>query len=192
MSRGSDAQAVDQDFFCLERLLRREQVQGSGDFVGMGRRRGASDGGGLSRVEEDGRSAALGSPTTAWPVSQYHLAKEIGVPPCRVNEIVHGQRRISADTALRLARSFSTSERFRINLQSRYDLEGRRAGWAMRSTASARLRRPAEPKGSALDAAGPLRDGYRPACRRGRGASYELHTGLPRNRGDMTRRPCCS
>ena len=56
-------------------------------------------------------------------VSQYRLAKEIGVPARRVNEIVHGQRRISADTALRLARFFSTSERFWINLQSRYDLE---------------------------------------------------------------------
>jgi antitoxin HigA-1 len=40
-----------------------------------------------------------------------------------INEIVHGQRRISADTALRLARHFGTSERFRINLQARYDLE---------------------------------------------------------------------
>jgi antitoxin HigA-1 len=51
------------------------------------------------------------------------LAKEIGVSARRVNEIVHGQRRISADTALRLARFFGTSERFWINLQSRYDLE---------------------------------------------------------------------
>ena len=56
-------------------------------------------------------------------VSQYQLAKEISVPARRINEIVHGQRRISADTALRLARFFGTSERFWINLQSRYDLE---------------------------------------------------------------------
>jgi antitoxin HigA-1 len=56
-------------------------------------------------------------------VSQYRLAKEIGVPARRINEIVHGQRRISADTALRLARFFGTSERFWINLQARYDLE---------------------------------------------------------------------
>ena len=56
-------------------------------------------------------------------VSQYHLAKEIGVPARRINEIVHGQRRISADTALRLARYFGTSEQFWINLQARYDLE---------------------------------------------------------------------
>jgi addiction module HigA family antidote len=56
-------------------------------------------------------------------LSQYQLAKEISVPPRRINEIVHGQRRISADTALRLARFFGTSERFWLNLQARYDLE---------------------------------------------------------------------
>jgi antitoxin HigA-1 len=56
-------------------------------------------------------------------VSQYRLAKETGVPARRINEIVHGQRRISADTALRLARYFGTSERFWMNLQIRYDLE---------------------------------------------------------------------
>lgn len=56
-------------------------------------------------------------------VSQYQLAKALSVPPRRINEIVHGQRRISADTALRLARYFGTSERFWINLQARYDLE---------------------------------------------------------------------
>jgi addiction module HigA family antidote len=56
-------------------------------------------------------------------VSQYHLARQVGVPARRINEIVHGQRRISADTALRLARFFGTSERFWINLQARYDLE---------------------------------------------------------------------
>ena len=60
---------------------------------------------------------------TPLAVSQYRLAKEIGVPARRINEIVHGQRRISADTALRLARYFGTSERFWINLQARYDLE---------------------------------------------------------------------
>jgi len=56
-------------------------------------------------------------------VSQYRLAKAISVPARRINEIVHGHRRISADTALRLARFFGTSERFWINLQARYDLE---------------------------------------------------------------------
>ena len=49
-------------------------------------------------------------------VSQYRLAKAVDVPARRINEIVHGQRRISADTALRLARYFGTSERFWINL----------------------------------------------------------------------------
>ena len=56
-------------------------------------------------------------------ISQYRLSKDIGVPPRRINEIVHGKRSITADTALRLARYFGTSERFWMNLQSRYDLE---------------------------------------------------------------------
>jgi addiction module HigA family antidote len=56
-------------------------------------------------------------------ISQYRLAKDTSVPPRRINEIVRGTRAISADTALRLARFFGTSERFWLNLQSRYDLE---------------------------------------------------------------------
>jgi addiction module HigA family antidote len=56
-------------------------------------------------------------------LSQYWLAKEISVPPRRINEIVRGQRAISAGTALRLARHFGTSERFWLNLQAHYDLE---------------------------------------------------------------------
>jgi len=56
-------------------------------------------------------------------ISQYRLAKDINVDPRRINEIIHGQRTITADTALRLARYFRTSERFWLNLQSRYDLE---------------------------------------------------------------------
>jgi antitoxin HigA-1 len=56
-------------------------------------------------------------------VSQYRLAKDLSIPARRINEIVHGQRRISADTALRLARYFGTSEQFWMNLQARYDLE---------------------------------------------------------------------
>jgi addiction module HigA family antidote len=59
-------------------------------------------------------------------VSQYRLAKDISVPPRRVNEIVHGKRAISADTALRLSRYFGTSDRFWLNLQTRYDLEVQR------------------------------------------------------------------
>jgi len=56
-------------------------------------------------------------------ISQYRLAKDISVPPRRINEIVHGLRAITADTALRLARYFGTSERFWLNLQIRHDLE---------------------------------------------------------------------
>lgn len=56
-------------------------------------------------------------------VSQYRLAKDISVPARRVNEIVLGKRSISADTALRLAQYFGTTERFWLNLQTRYDLE---------------------------------------------------------------------
>ena len=56
-------------------------------------------------------------------VSQYRLAKDISVSPRRINEIVHGKRSITADTALRLARYFGTSERFWLNLQTGYDLE---------------------------------------------------------------------
>lgn len=56
-------------------------------------------------------------------ISQYRLSRDISVPPRRINEIVHGTRRITADTALRLARYFGTSERFWLNLQARFDLE---------------------------------------------------------------------
>ena len=56
-------------------------------------------------------------------VSQYELAKVIGVSARRINEIVHGTRGITADTALRLSRAFDISDRFWLNLQNRYDLE---------------------------------------------------------------------
>jgi antitoxin HigA-1 len=56
-------------------------------------------------------------------ISQYRLAKDISVPPRRINEIVHGKRAITADTALRLGRFFDMSPQFWLNLQSRYDLE---------------------------------------------------------------------
>jgi antitoxin HigA-1 len=59
-------------------------------------------------------------------ISQYRLAQDISVPPRRINEIVHGKRAVSADTALRLARYFGTSERFWLNLQARFDLEQQR------------------------------------------------------------------
>ena len=56
-------------------------------------------------------------------ITQYRLAKDISVPPRRINEIVHGKRSITADTALRLGRFFSMSPQFWLNLQTRYDLE---------------------------------------------------------------------
>jgi addiction module HigA family antidote len=56
-------------------------------------------------------------------LSQYRLAKALSVPPRRINEIVHGKRAVSADTALRLARHFQTTDRFWLNLQARFDLE---------------------------------------------------------------------
>jgi len=56
-------------------------------------------------------------------ISQYRLSKDIGVAPRRINEIVHGRRAISPDTALRLARHFGMTETFWSNLQVHYDLE---------------------------------------------------------------------
>jgi len=56
-------------------------------------------------------------------ISQYRLAKDISVDPRRINAIIQGKRAITADTALRLARYFDTSERFWLNLQAQYDLE---------------------------------------------------------------------
>jgi antitoxin HigA-1 len=56
-------------------------------------------------------------------ISQYRLAKDISVSPRRINEIVHGKRSVTADTALRLARYFSTSDRFWLNLQASFDLD---------------------------------------------------------------------
>jgi addiction module HigA family antidote len=56
-------------------------------------------------------------------ISQYQLAKDISVPPRRINELVHGKRAVTADTALRLSRYLGTSELFWLNLQARYELE---------------------------------------------------------------------
>jgi antitoxin HigA-1 len=56
-------------------------------------------------------------------LSQYRLAKDVSVPRRRVNEIVHGKRAVTADTALRLARYFGTTPRFWLNLQAQYDLD---------------------------------------------------------------------
>ncbi len=56
-------------------------------------------------------------------ISEYRLAKAMNVPPRRINEIVHGTRAITADTALRMGRAFGMEAQFWLNLQSRYDLE---------------------------------------------------------------------
>jgi addiction module HigA family antidote len=56
-------------------------------------------------------------------ISQYRLAKDISVSPRRINEIVHGKRAVTADTALRLGRFFGMTPQFWLNLQTRYDLE---------------------------------------------------------------------
>ncbi len=62
----------------------------------------------------------------AFGITQNKLAVSIGVPPRRINEIVHGKRGITADTAIRLARYFGTSEEFWMNLQSNYELRTQR------------------------------------------------------------------
>ena len=56
-------------------------------------------------------------------ITQHRLAVSIGVPPRRINEIVHGKRAVTADTALRLSRYFGTSAEFWLNLQSKYELD---------------------------------------------------------------------
>ncbi len=56
-------------------------------------------------------------------ISQYRVAQAISVPPRRINEIVHGKRGITADTALRLGRFFGMEAQFWMNLQTRYELE---------------------------------------------------------------------
>lgn len=76
-------------------------------------------------------------------LSQNALARALGVPPRRINEIVLGQRAVSPDTALRLARYFGTSDRFWLGLQSDYDLEETRRGLG------SRLEREVKPRSSA-------------------------------------------
>ena len=69
------------------------------------------------------REVLLADFLEALGITQYRLVRDISVPPRRINEIVQGKRAISADTALRLARYFGTTDRFWLNLQSRFDLE---------------------------------------------------------------------
>jgi len=83
-------------------------------------------------------------------VTQYRLAKETSVPARRINEIVKGERSISADTALRLARYFGTSELFWLNLQARYDLEMQKDRLGKRLDAEVHALRPAKTAMSAF------------------------------------------
>src|SRR5258708_21039689 len=79
-------------------------------------------------------------------ISQYRLAKDTSVPPRRINEIVRGMRAITADTALRLARHFGTTERFWLNLQAHYDLEVEKDRLANRLEREVTVRGRGEPK----------------------------------------------
>ena len=65
-------------------------------------------------------------------LTQYRVAKDIGVPALRISQIVRGQRSITADTALRLARYFGTSANVWLHMQARYDLEVAEAKTAKR------------------------------------------------------------
>lgn len=76
-------------------------------------------------------------------VTQHQVAVSIDVPPRRINEIVHGKRRITADTALRLSRYFGTTDRFWLNLQTRFDLQGQRDLAYTLSAVAATVYRPA-------------------------------------------------
>ncbi len=78
-------------------------------------------------------------------LTRRRLAKDISVPPRRINEIVHGTRGITADTALRLARYFGTSEQFWINLQTGFDLEQCRSALGARLHREVTVRRPVKP-----------------------------------------------
>jgi len=73
-------------------------------------------------------------------ISQYRLAQDIGVPPRRINEIVKGERAITADTALRLGRYFRMAPQFWLNLQTHYDLEREQARLGRRLEREVRMR----------------------------------------------------
>jgi len=77
-------------------------------------------------------------------LSQYRVAKDMGVPTLRINQIVRGQRSITADTALRLARYFGTSAAVWLRLQARYDLEVAEARMARRISREVKVLRPAQ------------------------------------------------
>lgn len=77
----------------------------------------------------------MGDVIEGFGITQHKLAVSIGVPPGRINEMVHGKRGITADTAMRLARYFGTSEEFWMNLQSNYELRVERR--ALKNTVAA-------------------------------------------------------
>jgi len=101
-------------------------------------------------------------------VTQYRLAKETNVPARRINEIVQGKRSVTADTALRLAKFFGTSEMFWLNLQARYDLDVHRdkLGAGLASVRTLKQTRSTPPVSRAARAlvsssrAGAIRSGY--------------------------------
>ena len=75
-------------------------------------------------------------------ISQYRLAKDTSVPPRRINEIIRGTRSVTADTALRLARYFGTTDRFWLNLQTQYDLQAQKERLGSRLEREVRVRPP--------------------------------------------------
>jgi addiction module HigA family antidote len=81
-------------------------------------------------------------------LSQYRVAKDIGVPTLRINQIVRGRRSITADTALRLARYFGTSAAVWLSMQARYDLEMAEARIANRINREVKVFRVAQPTAS--------------------------------------------
>ena len=80
-------------------------------------------------------------------LSQYRVAKDIGVPALRISQIVRGQRSITADTALRLARYFGTSAAVWLRLQARYDLEVAEAKTAKRINREVKVLQPSATSG---------------------------------------------
>ena len=92
-------------------------------------------------------------------ISQYRLAKDISVHPRRINEIVHGKRSITADTALRLSRHFGMSERFWMNLQARYDLEAEKDRLAGRLEQEVKVRAEGSPAATAAEGKSPYKAG---------------------------------
>lgn len=129
-------------------------------------------------------------------LSQYKLAKDISVPPRRINEIVQGKRAITPDTSLRLSRYFGLSERFWLNLQNRYDLETTKDRLAGRLQDEVRILSAAQNRSTATAARVTLFFNCRRQCRSSRlqqfaalGAQrqYRDQTGLAGDAASLTR-----